>query len=302
MSPLGRAARRALLSPLRFVRDLRWLGRRTLTIRWSGLELRYAIGSDVAREWFLPRYGDGRSVHEPPVCRLLMERLGPGRVFFDVGANLGFFTVLGAHLCRGDGGEVHAFEPDPALAARIPDSLALNDELAPVVVNSFACWDGDGALCPYRPAQPGNPSTNRIVSPEPRGGGVARVSAGLTLDAYCRRTGTSPDVVKVDVEGGEGRVAAGSREVIARERPTLLLEIHPEALRRAGEDPMALVDEIRRRGRYRVRALEDHRRPSPEGGRPALIELADDSSRSALEGRGPVVLLFEADDADARDR
>jgi hypothetical protein len=69
----------------------------------------------------------------------------------------------------------------------------------------------------------------------------------LRLDSYCAREWCRPNVIKIDVEGSEYKVLAGARDTIRRHRPSVLCEVHPQAMLATGateESLKALVGEL----------------------------------------------------------
>src|SRR5271170_1217843 len=72
-----------------------------------------------------PRTGDAylRGELEVATQRVLAERLGPGMVFYDLGANIGLFSLLAARIV-GAGGRVFSFEPDAEVARRLRRNIA----------------------------------------------------------------------------------------------------------------------------------------------------------------------------------
>jgi FkbM family methyltransferase len=173
--------------------------------------------------------------YEPDVQRALTAHAGPGDVAFDVGAHLGFFTLL---LSRrvGASGRVVAVEPDPFMADQLQTNLDLN-QAGNVVTVRAAVSSSPGELH-FSPGA---------------GGGTGHVAAhgplaveATTLDDLSNRFGP-PRVVKVDVEGGELEVLRGGTETLTHHRPALLLEIHePEDEEAAGSLLSLLGYQIRR--------------------------------------------------------
>ena len=114
---------------------------------------------------------------EPSVQRTLRAIIRPGDVFLDIGANVGFFTILGARLV-GDSGSVVAFEPEPRNVAALRDNVALND-FANVTVVAAAVSSSTGTAplgVPHR-------ATARLL-PGDSGDRPALQVATTSIDGY----------------------------------------------------------------------------------------------------------------------
>lgn len=208
-------------------------------------EVTFDTSTLTAKRWFYPRCEDN-GMHEPPVSRALLDRLTPDTVFFDVGANVGYYTMLAASTGAG----VHSFELDPSLASIVsshPTGEHQSVEVVPVAVGARI-----GELVSFEPHQRHDPSTNRV---QPEATGI-RVPT-LALDDYCSRTEVWPDVLKVDVEGFEAAVLEGAVETLGSV-DALLLELHPEQLREYGATAGEVVATVREFG-FSVRRFVDHR-------------------------------------------
>jgi FkbM family methyltransferase len=160
---------------------------------------------------------------EPAVQRELATVLHPGAVFWDVGANVGFFTVMGARLV-GPTGRVVAFEPVPDSARAIKRNAERNAMSNVTVIACAACAVTGAAMLSF-----GGESTQaRLVATAAAdpGARTLRVS-GVRLDEAASAFGVpEPDVVKIDVEGAECDVIRGMVEVMRRHRPIILAEMH----------------------------------------------------------------------------
>jgi FkbM family methyltransferase len=202
---LGRLVTRVLLAP--GVRDLP--GARGLYARF------YVLGKTLA---------------EPRERRFFQEQVEPGMVVFDVGANLGFYTLLLAGQV-GPEGRVHAFEPDP-LSFEILSSRAAGR--ANVELNQTAVGDQAGTITLY--TNRSNRADNR-VHPSLGAETAEAVEVPLTtLDDYCAAHGIDRlDAVKMDIQGAEVAALQGFRKTLDRLQPRwMLIEFSPEHLRAAG--------------------------------------------------------------------
>lgn len=166
-----------------------------------------------------PRYAIGDN--ELPVQEALRKHLQAGDVFFDVGANVGFMSVLGARLVGGHG-FVYAFEPVPANAELIRANAARN-ELGQVHVMQMAIGDTTGtarlALARY---SGGAVLADVERPPDPAGELVVDISS---VDQLVARGLHPPSLVKIDVEGAELQALRGMAHVCSSIRPTIVYEL-----------------------------------------------------------------------------
>jgi FkbM family methyltransferase len=147
------------------------------------------------------------------VLRAFARSIRPGAVSFDIGANVGLFTLLAAAR----GAHVHAFEPLPRNLGFLRDHLRRNDLEGRANVIEAAVGRASG-MARFQ-AEP----TGLEGTLDPRGEGDVRVVA---LDDY---EGPDPHVIKIDVEGSEADVLAGAVRTITRAQPTLFIELHSGA-------------------------------------------------------------------------
>lgn len=164
--------------------------------------------------------------HEEAVQRALQAEARPGDVAYDIGAHAGFFTLLLSGLV-GEEGRVMAFEPHPANAARLSRNLDANS-CANTQVRQVALSDRAGEARFNAHASTLEGSLADAAAPPDD---IMSVPA-TTIDAIVRDGAPPPGVLKIDVEGAEGRVIRGGRETIAAHRPRMIIEIHsPRAWR-----------------------------------------------------------------------
>jgi len=282
--------------------DLKWLAKRVwempsclrtrfkneLTIEYDGLTLCYSTRSPVAKRWFYPRYITGNRLHEPPISALIRSELTPDSIFFDVGANLGFFTVLAANICDPSEGEVHTFELDPLLIPLIEESLLLNEPHGRVHLNCVACADETGRFLTFDAVQEANPSTNQVILEEGETVGTTAQIPTTSLDDYCRNTGSFPDLIKMDIEGGEALAVPGMLEIVSEVSPKIILEIHSENVRQLNGRPIELVKQLQEAGDYgEVLKVESYRNQVEP--RHEVLTTLDEND---FEGDHPVVGFF----------
>jgi FkbM family methyltransferase len=172
-----------------------------LRIRESGTLLKVRGGTDDIYHVLPRREGD---VHDT-----ILGLLRPGDSFVDVGANIGYYTVLGARAV-GDEGTVIALEPVPETAAILRDNVEANG-LMNVMVVEAAATDG---LSPSVSLSVPSTLLGRATISEVKGSQKI-VTVAVRLDEACRGLG-SVRLVKLDVEGNELGALQGSDDLLTR--------------------------------------------------------------------------------------
>jgi FkbM family methyltransferase len=177
--------------------------------------MRWIVGAGVHAFWM------GR--YEVEQQRRFEQTVTAGHVVFDVGAHAGFYTLLASALV-GDSGRVIAFEPLPCNLRYLRKHLVLN-HLTNVQVMEAAVSDVSGESF----FEVGSSTTTGRLAPE----GPFQVRT-VSLDDLARQGAVPvPDVVKIDIEGGETRALAGARALLAEHHPTLFLSTHGSEPHRA---------------------------------------------------------------------
>ena len=163
---------------------------------------------------------------EPGLQKVLADCLQPGMVVYDLGANLGFFSLLAARLvCAG--GKVFSFEADPEVALRLQEHVAKN-EFNNVEVIRQAVWSSTGTIafgCADESRSPDR-GLGRVVSSPTVPAATIQVPC-TTLDDFAM-TKSPPDFIKCDVEDAESDVFAGGQRVLEEHRPLVACETHSE--------------------------------------------------------------------------
>lgn len=169
-------------------------------------------------------------------------------VVFDIGAHIGLYALPASRVLAPDG-RCYAFEPAAANVSALERHVALNGCENITVVPSLV----GGADCDAVPfhEQPSVVGMNSIVVTDHAERYLRTMRVQTTLDTYCASHGLLPDVIKIDVEGGELGVLDGARAILARARPRIFLSVHPRHLAALGSSVDALAARIRDIG-YRV--------------------------------------------------
>ena len=175
---------------------------------------------DEARYW--------RGEHDLEVERALLTAVYPGAVVYDVGAHVGYFA-LGAARLVGEYGRVVAFDGDPDNVVRLREHTLKNDLVGRLETMHAAVWskttsDGISFRRGNKPRAQGGVETDGS-RPVLGDGELIKVPA-ITLDDFIAGGAPVPNIVKIDVEGGEAEVIRGATQLFADHHPLLIAEVH----------------------------------------------------------------------------
>jgi FkbM family methyltransferase len=187
---------------------------------------------------------------EPHETRLLISRLKPGDTFIDIGAYVGYYTLLAARRV-GPTGRVIAFEPAPGNFDTLRRNARLN-RLGNVTLEQKALSDKPGTLRLFLDDLYG---MNHTIAGEGDDRHYINVEA-IPLDDYLANVDFRVDVVKIDAEGAEGLILGGMTKTLDRFWDMkLVLEFSPELLRKTGVDPEEMLESLRQKG-FESRVIE----------------------------------------------
>lgn len=207
--------------------------------------------------------------YEPEVTRFFLTAIGEGQAVVDIGANIGYYTLIASKIV-GPSGKVYAFEPDPVhygyLLENIEANRCSNVEAVQKAVTSGV--EGEALFWPSGSAGSlyGGPGTPSVV--------VRTIS----LDEFFARLGwPRVDFVKIDVEGAETEAIEGMAQVSER-NPTLRMvtEFVDSSLRRSGTGPEEFFGTLGHIGFTRFLVFEENLRfLSLPGDLPWLLRQAE---------------------------
>ena len=155
--------------------------------------------------------------HETTVQQAIVSLLKPGMTCWDVGAHIGFFSLIASRLV-GNSGRVHAFEPLPQNHQRLLAVINRNG-CTNIIVHDCALSsdNGEGVLRAH------GSSLMWTLAPE-RGMAEGISVRCCTLDAVAQST-SPPDLIKIDAEGEEVEVLRGGLQLLSTARPVLIVSI-----------------------------------------------------------------------------
>lgn len=254
--------------PLRFLssfmrrapESLRHWRLQRLSLQWSrGLSestrdavvmTRYGYRIKVPLSDWLGQHVYATGDYEPPTSKLISQIVAPGDCVIDIGANIGFFTLLLAKQV-GPTGHVFSFEAIPDLRAAIESNIRL-DQFENISLFDTAASDREGTFEFFL----GPESHLGISSLRP----IQRASESIQVK-------TTPldclgfekhriAMAKIDVEGAELAVLRGMREILDRDHPDLVLEVTDKFLNEFGDSGEELFELLQSFG-YKIYEICD---------------------------------------------
>lgn len=176
----------------------------------------------------------------PDEAEILKKILKPGMVFVDIGANIGYFSLIAAKLV-GSAGKIFAFEPDENNFSLLQKNINANGYKNITAIKK-AVSDKVGTAKFYLEKE--NLCAHSLILKENRD--FTEVET-ISLDDYFKDK--KIDVVKIDVEGMEPSVLSGMEHLIkSNESMAIITEYYPNAISRAGYSPGDYLESLRKNG------------------------------------------------------
>jgi FkbM family methyltransferase len=208
----------------------------------SGMQMNLDLKSE--KDYWLGTY-------EIDLQELICKKVENGWIAYDIGANIGFFSLLLAKLV-GSSGQIFAFEPHPENVSRLLSNMKLNEIGSRVNVFS------GGVLDTSRKIRFQIGPSNAMGKVEGSLGrtdlsGESIVINGISLDDFVfRDKNPPPNLIKMDIEGGEVLAVRGMKRILSEVRPLLFIEIHGQKAAQAVWEPLNEAG-------YRMNKLDDEK-------------------------------------------
>jgi FkbM family methyltransferase len=171
----------------------------------------------------------------------LQQELKIGDVVYDIGANVGFYSLL-ASVLVGQTGHVYSFEPLPDNLRELRRHLEMNGIKNCTVIDvAVSSTDGEGVF---------DPSGDRCTGHLADNGNLHVRTA--SLDGFLMRNEIRlPSLMKIDIEGAELECLQGASNVIQQARPVIFLATH-------GREMHTACIELLAKWNYRITSLDGH--------------------------------------------
>jgi len=157
---------------------------------------------------------------------ILKKFVKPGDIFLDIGANIGYFSLLVANNIPT--AKVISFEPVNDLFQKLRNNISINDFKNITAINAAV-----GEVNEERElflSGSDNLGMSSFQQPENFSGKREMVKV-VTIDEWFKRAGLAKiDIIKLDVEGSEFAALKGMKEVSQNFKPIIIVEINPETL------------------------------------------------------------------------
>lgn len=227
-----------------------YLGRERLLVRTKTGQLLMCNAQDIQ----LTPQLINRGTWEPSLTALYTQNITPGMKYLEIGANIGYFTIL-ASILVGHTGRVHAFEPEPDAFSLLRLNCRLNHcsylcELIPQAVSDF---DGERTLNKFE-YNFGSSSLSELPEmllkefcEEPSQQPVKCA----TLDNYYRNRDIVFDFIKIDAEGAEPLIFSGAQDFLCRctrDSTIFAVEFNPQAIEGLGQNGKQFIDHLLQTG------------------------------------------------------
>jgi FkbM family methyltransferase len=171
---------------------------------------------------------------EPGTIEWIRSEMKPGQIFYDIGANIGVYTIIASRQIA-PGGKVYAFEPHGPNFSRLSDNIALNHFQGVVVPCNFALHNMDGYLN-FRYGSLNSGTSNSQLFTKSNGGitlsddQIVELKHAVRIDALlASRRVAPPQHVKIDVDGNEYLILQGMTSLLRSSDAPLSIQVELNA-------------------------------------------------------------------------
>lgn len=181
-------------------------------------------GAERGKKWIVGSgpHSNWLGINEVAKRRLMAQVIKPGTVVYDIGANVGSYTILTSVL-TGDSGNVYAFEPLPDNLQYLHRHIKLNN-LHNIEVHEVAVWNKSGTV-------KFQGTSDRVTSHISDEGSIEVKTVSIDSLVFDGPL-SPPDIIKIDVEGAETGVLEGAQKTLKKYQPSIFLATHGDDINR----------------------------------------------------------------------
>ena len=241
-------------------RLMRWLGRQDISFKKLGdpliIKTREGFKIFVCPSEFIGRHIFIDGSYEHDCVNIFKYRLREGDVVLDIGANIGFFSLLAAK-CVGTSGAVYSYEASSSCINILKKNISING-YSNISSNQFAITDACENI-EFHVSNENNTGLSSI-----RDIGENKVS---TVNVPCINIDSLLDtlpkvrLVKIDIEGAEYKALSGMEKLIKRDRPDIIMEVSDSFLKQMGSSANEVLFLLKTH-KYRLFNISDNSSPS----------------------------------------
>lgn len=176
--------------------------------------------------------------YEPYETQLILRQAKVGGTVIDVGANIGYYTLILADKV-GKNGKVYAFEPDK-INFEILEKNIKENKLKNVVAIKAAIGSKNESKILYKSEE--NLGDHKLYKPKTPAKKREKVKI-VRLDSFIKE---KMDLIKIDTQGWEPEVIEGAKEMIKKNKPVIFLEYSPASYREAGMSGKRMMEFLRK--------------------------------------------------------
>lgn len=226
-----------------------------------------------------------KGVYEEHETELFRELIKPGMVVLDIGANIGYYTLIASKLV-GDDGRVYAFEPDPKNYELLVKNIEINgyNNITPI---HKAVSNKSGRIKLFidklSPSLSSFSKDNVLEK-----AGFLEVETTALDDFFGLTGGDTVNLIKMDTQGAEGLIIEGSERLLRNNNLKIIMEFWPYGLRNVGTDPLGLLYKLQSYG-FEIKPIDKTDRYTMDMGVKKIIEMCE----NRMNGKGHVNLLLE---------
>lgn len=193
---------------------------------------------------------------------LFKKMVKEGMIVVDIGANVGYFTLIAAKLV-GKSGIVYAFEPEPTNYELLCKNIEVNGYTNVIPIQKAVSNRNGKAKIWCDKINFASPSFSRdnvlvfLKDNILEKNSFVEVET-ITLDEFLKNTvrNAKVDIIKIDVEGAEGLIIDGAKQALEGNNLKIIMEFWPLALRNLGTDPLELLHKLQEYG-FRIMFINE---------------------------------------------
>ena len=212
-----------------------------------GIKMEFSFGDFIEQAIYFDAF-------EYMIRRTLMKRFRRSLAFLDIGANIGYYSILASKLMP-SGGVIYSVEANPKTLRALRKNIELNS-ISNVNILPFAAYDNEGAVDILMPID----GTHGSASLRNQGWGEIcqfRVPS-RRLDRQLSNVKVL-DLIKIDIEGAEMQALKGAEALLKAHKPTVIVEIVPSFLKKFGTEPRNVFEFLLDMNpKYRVWEIKEH--------------------------------------------